>query len=137
MGHASEQEQLNKDKRRKKRATKSRGKWGNGFSFINIDLDRYDKEQIRGTELDTEAFLVYLGEWSSSGYKFSVKEDKKGAGIMVSLSGTEETCLNYQKVLTARAGTVEKAVLVLIYKLEELLTDVWLSSQDGTDDFMA
>lgn len=136
MGQMDDAALGGKDKRRKRGKTRTNGRWGNGTSFVNVYLTREDKQKIKEVEFDPFDLLVFLSDKVDAGYKVSVKMEADGETVLASIAGVTDECLNKDSIVTARAKSVEKAVLVLIYKVDEILQDDWSLVSDEEEDFM-
>ena len=136
MGYADDKKLQEQDKRREKtaakRGTRSRGQG----QFVNVNLSKAEKETLKAMELDPFEFTAFIDSYSKQGYRISFAPDKIDGVTGVYMTGVDEKCQNKGYTVSARARTATKALLVLMFKVAEILPDDWsLHSTDG-EDFM-
>lgn len=126
---------LSQADKKRGRASKKKTKKGFGtFRFVNVTLNKQDKEIIRKTELDPYEFYDYLKEWLDAGYKFSIRDNDEKGYYLASLSGVEERCPNKDYIVTARSSSLDECLVALAYKLKEVLPALWSQQLTDMDD---
>lgn len=103
-----------------------RGKSGNssgGYEwkgFCDIPLSEQDKDKFRGTAFEAIDVLGAIDALVEEGYKVSVTSDASHGAIVASATGQAVECPNRGFALSARAGSVDVAVMLLWYKHDVL-----------------
>ena len=98
--------------------------------FCDIILTETDKDRLRGVEFEADDILGALTALVEQGYKVSLTDDVEHGMSIASATGQGQDCANRGYTLSARSGSLPKAVMVLWYKHHEVAHDgVWSNVQ--------
>ena len=119
--------------KRKKSAKTSKKSW-NDFTFVNLNLSKSDKEQVKELSPDTYAIDEWLELMLDDGHKLSVKLETKSGAYFATLTEVTKECPNHSLIMTSRAPTFMQSLLVLYFKCEIMLDgQQWPAETQSTD----
>lgn len=111
------------------RAADPKPKGGSGklsfdqYRFVRIELTEAEKVEFRSQLASGEFDGLDVDDWIERGNKLTLAGDKKGGGVLASLSQQNVSHPDAGLILTGRGGTVTIALAVLAYKDRHLAGD--------------
>ena len=95
--------------------------------FLRHSLTKQDKQDYMTWTEKARPDLVwdFLAERVDSFYVFSIKHDSYGGGVMAALTDKNPKSGGVGIVLTARAPDVYNAVMLLVWKANEVFPEEW------------
>ena len=91
------------------------------LGFVDIVLSDDEKDRIKG---DVDGGLVpaptFIQALLDQGYKLSLSPDGRGGGVIATVTGAADGCLNQNYSLSGRGPDVVGALAMLEYKVENV-----------------
>jgi len=106
------------------------GKSFNPSRWVACELSASDKKHLKTVEVSFEQLLTGLSRLIDDGYRLSMGFETKNDAVGVYLTAPKDPTVNYTMCLSARAPTLEKALVVLSYKHFEMLKGDWSGHVD-------
>lgn len=113
-----------------KRANKAKQWRNDNVEFVNINLNKAQKEHFRGWFMENEKELPnLLAIFMSAGYKISLKYDTEHECYISTATCFDSSMENYNKALSSRSADWFEAMALTLWKTDVLCEDgVWENS---------
>lgn len=110
----------------KKQVDDTKPTGGNGFVFINYDLDKETREKFKAwAHENIDEVYDLIGGVVELGYAFSVKWDDFNNCFGAFLTCNKKDDPNQGKILTARGSTAFSAITGVLYRHGVVFDGVW------------
>lgn len=105
---------------------------GGFVGYVDCRLTSDDKARfdVWCQETVSDGWVTFLDTKMDDDYTFSLKHDNYGGGVQASLMCKLKSSPDNGLVLTARAPDVWNAMMLLVFKATEMMTEDWVNYVD-------
>jgi len=97
-----------------------------GYTFVNINLSKVDKEWLANADLAAEFPPEWLFDLVQEGFKISVNEDQKNNTYVCSITDVREKSETHKCILSGRGTTALNAWYAVAYRHFRVAETNWL-----------
>jgi hypothetical protein len=102
----------------KKARSKTKSSSFSDYTFVNIDLPRSEKPNVDvWASKNFEDIPVFLDDLTTTGHKISMSYSDYNDAFTVSVTCNDTESVNYQKILSSKAGSSWDALVLTLYKV--------------------
>lgn len=94
-------------------------------AWIRCDLTKEHKEHLKQQKFDAKACLSAFERLCEDGYKLTFSRDEKNDCVGVFMTAPKDSQQPVQLCLSARGPTLTDAMMAILYKHFEVLSEDW------------